>query len=120
MNQEHTMDYEETIVGIIANSGNAHSCAMEAIGKAKERRFDEADELLSSARESLVEAQKIHGAILSESVSEGGTGTPLLTVHAEDQIMAAFSAIDMAQEFRRAYELIFSLADEVEALRMGR
>ena len=114
------MEYEEIIVGIIANSGGAHSMAMEAISKVKERKFDEADELLDAAKDALTEAQKIHGAILSESVADGNKGTPLLTVHAEDQIMAAFAAIDMAKEFKDAYKVIFDLVDEVAALKSGR
>ena len=113
------MDYEETIVGIIANSGNARSCAIEAIGMAKQRKFDEAAELLDQARASLVEAQKIHGAILSESIADQ-SGTPLLTVHAEDQIMSAFTAIDMASEFIDTYKVLFDLADEVATLKAGR
>lgn len=113
------MDYEETIVGIIAFSGSAHSCAMEAIGLAKQRKFDEAATLIDQARESLVEAQKIHGAILSESIADQ-KGTPLLTVHAEDQIMTAFVAIGMACKFIDTYKVIFDLTDEVAALKNGR
>lgn len=113
------MDYEETIVGIIANSGNAHSCAMEAIALAKQRKFDEAADLIAQAHESLTEAQKIHGSILSDSVSSQN-GTPLLTVHAEDQIMTAFTAIDMATEFIETYKVLFDLKDEIVALKNGR
>ena len=107
------MDNEEVIVSLISASGNARSLAMEAIAKAKGGLFTDSELLITQAQESFIEAQKIHLDILSDSAASPEANTPLLTVHAEDQLMSAFLFIDLAQEFRDVYKSIIGLRDDI-------
>lgn len=108
---EFDKEYEKVIMQIIAASGGARSYAMEALALAKDGHPEEAEESLAEARTCLIEAQKVHGAILADSINNPGN-TPLLTVHAEDQIMGAVVVIDMAGAYLDLYR-------DVHALRGG-
>ncbi|MFP7288774.1 PTS lactose/cellobiose transporter subunit IIA [Shouchella clausii] len=92
------MDYEQTVIDIIVNAGNARSKAMEAINHVKKDEFDKAQEFLNLSSEELGKAHRVQtGLIQSEA---GGTTheVTLLMVHAQDHLMNAMTVRDLAEE----------------------
>lgn len=88
----------EAIMGLIMNSGNAKSDAMEAIQAAKQGNFDEADEKMKSAEESLTKAHQSQTGLLTQEAQGEGITVTLLTVHSQDHLMTSIAFKDLAYE----------------------
>lgn len=88
----------ESIMGLIVNAGNAKSDAMEAIQAAKAGNFDEADEKIKSAEDSLVEAHHSQTGLLTKEAQGEHMTVTLLTVHSQDHLMTAIAFTDLAKE----------------------
>ncbi len=74
---------------IISNVGTARSMCIEAVEKARQGKFDEAEELLETASKSYLEGQKVHYDLLKREADGSDERIPLLLIHAEDQLMSA-------------------------------
>ncbi len=79
---------------MISSAGAARSKYIEAINKAKDYKFEEAEALIKEGGECFHAAHEVHGEMLAEESSqiEGGgveAAVSLILVHAEDQMMAA-------------------------------
>lgn len=88
----------ESIMGLIINAGNAKSDAMEAIQAAKEGKFEEADEKIKTAEESLVLAHHSQTGLLTKEAQGEQMTITLLTVHSQDHLMTAIAFTDLAKE----------------------
>ena len=96
----------EAIMGLIINAGNAKSDAMEAIQAAKAGAFDEAEQKITAAHESLVEAHHAQTNLLTEEAQGNHQTVTLLTVHSQDHLMTAIAFTDLAEELIAIYKKI--------------
>lgn len=97
------MKYEQIVMGIIVSSGTARSCSMEAISKAKESLFNEANELILKAEEELNNAHDLQTGLIQDEAAGKTSLVTLLMVHAQDHFMNAVTIKDMAKEFIDMY-----------------
>lgn len=93
----------EAIMGLIMNSGNAKSDAMEAIQAAKEGNFEVADEKMASADESLIKAHQSQTGLLTKEAQGDNMAITLLTVHSQDHLMTSITFKELAQEIIDVY-----------------
>ncbi|MPN13347.1 Lichenan-specific phosphotransferase enzyme IIA component [bioreactor metagenome] len=100
------MDYQEIMLQIIVNGGNARSCSMEAIQLAKVNKFEEAREVLGKANEELAKAHISQTKLIQNEASGNAVEVSLIMVHAQDHLMNAITVKDLAQEFIDMYERI--------------
>lgn len=105
----------EEVIGkifeMISSAGMARSKYMEAIHKAKEACFEEAEGLMKEGSTCFVAAHSIHADMLakdSAKLEESGmeSSVSLILVHAEDQMMCAETFRLMAEELIQIYRKI--------------
>lgn len=98
---------EEACFQIIASVGAAKSMFIEAIGLAKEGKFDEARIKVDEGNDIFVEGHGVHlGLLQQDAAGVGSTNVSLLLVHSEDQLMQAESFRILANEFIDLYERV--------------
>ncbi|EOZ0734690.1 PTS lactose/cellobiose transporter subunit IIA [Listeria monocytogenes] len=93
----------EAIMGLIMHGGNAKSNAMEAIQAAKNGAFELAEEKISEAEQSIVEAHHSQTGLLTEEAKGNHMEVTLLTVHSQDHLMTAMTFTDLAKELIEVY-----------------
>jgi len=98
------MNYQEVMLQIIVNGGNARSYSMEAIQLAKADKVREAREVLVKAGEELAKAHIAQTKLIQDEASGNTVEVTLLMVHAQDHLMNAITVKDLAQEFVDMYE----------------
>lgn len=86
------------VMGLIMNSGNAKSCAMEGIQAAKSGDFSTADEKTKEAETALVEAHHAQTGMLTQEAQGESVEITLLTVHSQDHLMTSIAFTDLAKE----------------------
>lgn len=109
-------DIERISCQIIAASGGAKSNYVEAIGLAKERKFDEAERLIKEGASIYLEGHEAHMELLQLSAS-GKLEIPLLLIHAEDQMMNCETMKVVAEEMIEQYKLMEALSSEIQSLK---
>lgn len=90
-------------MGLIMHGGNAKSNAMEAIQAAKNGAFELAEEKISEAEQSIVEAHYSQTGLLTEEAKGNHMEVTLLTVHSQDHLMTAMTFTDLAKELIDVY-----------------
>lgn len=100
------MEYQDIILQIIVNSGDARSYAMNSIKLAKENRIDEAKNYMKQCSEFLEKAHNIQSKLIQDEAAGKNQEVTLLMVHAQDHFMNALTVRDLAQEFIDLYESI--------------
>lgn len=89
----------ETAFSLIAKAGEARSYAFEALDKAKDGEFEEANALLKKADELLTEAHQIQFQLLSqETAGTCEVELSFIMVHAQDHLMTAILAKELITE----------------------
>lgn len=127
---EEATDIETTCFQIISFVGAAKSTYIEAMHQAKAGNYEKAEALIAEGDEAFAEGHKVHLELLqseaqsvvehadgSADAGEGaktgvgasvcasvGAGTPLLLVHAEDQLASAETVKVMALEIISLYK----------------
>ncbi|MGX7030491.1 PTS lactose/cellobiose transporter subunit IIA [Vagococcus zengguangii] len=101
-------EYLEAVMGLIVNSGNAKSDAMEAIYAAKEGKFEEADEKIKAAEAALVEAHHSQTGLLTKEAQGEKLEITLLTVHSQDHLMTSITFTDLAKELVDVYRKLYN------------
>jgi PTS system cellobiose-specific IIA component len=91
-------NYEEVIMGLILNAGNAKSMAIEAYRKARDGQFDEAEKLLKDADEAMTQAHQLQTNMIQNEINGHPTPMNLLAVHAQDHTMTAMTVVDLVKE----------------------
>ncbi|PEJ56695.1 MULTISPECIES: PTS lactose/cellobiose transporter subunit IIA [unclassified Bacillus (in: firmicutes)] len=91
---------------LILHSGNAKSFAMEAMQKAKEGNFDEAEEKLTEADSAFNEAHHVQTDLIQKEAGGEKVDFPLIMVHAQDHLMNSMTLKDMAREIIELHKLI--------------
>ena len=94
---------------LITFVGTARSCYINAIQKAKEGNFEEAEELMKQGKESFVQGHTGHADLLAKESRGELTESGLILIHAEDQLMSAEGFQIIAEEFIALYK---KLAEE--------
>ena len=97
------MDNEMLIMNLIVDAGNARSYAMEAIRLAKEGALEEAETSLQNADAEMVKAHHAQTDLIQNEAKGGHTEINLFMVHAQDHVMTAILAKDLAREFVGLY-----------------
>ena len=98
-----TEEMELICFQLIANSGAAKSCFVEAIQAAKKGQFEDANAKLVEAEEAFVEAHKIHAELIQKEAGGEKTEFSLLFMHAEDQMASTELVQLLAQELIELY-----------------
>ena len=101
---------------IIAASGGAKSSYIEAIGLAKEGKFEEAEEMIREGAKIYLQGHKAHADLLQMS-AEGKLEIPLLLMHAEDQMMNCETMKIVAEELIAQYKKMEKMNREIELLK---
>lgn len=100
------MDLETTVFTIIANSGDARSSSMEAIGYARSGDFDKAGACLDEANKKLLLVHSEQTKLIQAEAQGQETKLSLLLVHAQDHLMGAMTVRDLAGEFIELYRIM--------------
>ncbi len=101
------MDGMETIYfSMIAAVGSARSYYIEAVQKAKNGSYAEAEMLMKAGYDSFVEGHRAHSELIAKEANGEAFQVTLLMLHAEDQMMSAESFGILAQEFIDVYKKI--------------
>lgn len=99
------MDIESIVFQIISYAGTAKSTVFEALGEAREGNFDKANKLILDAKKELLKAHDIQNELIFQETSGNEVPMKLLLVHAEDHLMSAILAKDLAEEMIYLYKL---------------
>lgn len=102
-------EMEMIIFEIISNGGNAKGLAYAAIEAAEKGDFDQADELLKEADESLVAAHKIQTELIQAEAAGQHHEVTVLFVHAQDHLMGAMEVRTLAENFIRILKRLHAL-----------
>lgn len=100
-------DLEEICFKIISNVGGARSSYIEAIQKAKQGSFEEAQKLINQGQEQFLVGHEAHLELFQQDI-----GNSLLVIHAEDQLMSAEGFKIIAQELIDSYKRIQKLENK--------
>lgn len=99
-------DLSELSFKLILHSGNARSCAMEAIALQKQGKSSDAQDKLKEAEQEFVEAHKIQTALIQQEVNGEEFDIPMLLIHAQDHLMTSMTTKDLAIEIVELHEKI--------------
>lgn len=95
---------ERASMQLILHSGNARSCAFEALHAVKDARKNEGLERITTAKKELLCAQKQHAQLLRSFANEEAVPLDLLLVHAEDHISSSQVVVELIDEMMQMYE----------------
>ena len=94
------------IMELIVDAGSAKSYAMDAIRIAKEGGSSDAKEALEQANSELSKAHQSQTDLIQRAAKGEAIEINLFMVHAQDHIMTAMLAIQLAAEIVELYERI--------------
>lgn len=97
---------EEIILQLIMHSGDARSCAMEAIQSAKSGDYEKAKSLLEESADKLILAHNSQTKLIQAEANGNKTEFSLLLIHAQDHLMSTITVKDLAEEFVEIYKRI--------------
>ncbi|HAE60978.1 MAG TPA: PTS lactose/cellobiose transporter subunit IIA [Eubacteriaceae bacterium] len=91
-------NYEQAIMEIIVNGGDARSACLKAIRNARKGEFAEAEQLMMRAEESLSKAHAVQTMLIQDEIRSKKNEISLLIIHAQDHLMNAMTVKDLAVE----------------------
>lgn len=91
-------DLSELSFQLILHSGNARSCAMEAIALQKQGKSSDAQDKLKEAEHEFVAAHKIQTALIQQEVNGEKFDIPMILIHAQNHLMTYMTTKDLAIE----------------------
>ena len=100
------MELEEQVMGIIINSGEARSCAYQALSLAKQGDFAGAEAKMELAREAANAAHLVQTKLIEADMGEGKTTMTLIMVHAQDHLMTSMLARELVKEIIELHKKI--------------
>lgn len=100
---------------IISCVGTAKSCYVNSIAKAEEGDFEAAEELIKQGDEAYAGGHDVHMQLLTSEANSERKSTPLLLLHAEDQMASAETCKLMAQNFAKLYRELLELKGKASA-----
>ncbi|RKO60778.1 PTS lactose/cellobiose transporter subunit IIA [Caldibacillus debilis] len=108
------MNYEETMMQLILHGGNARGAAYEALDKAEEYQFDEAEKLLQEAHEEFLKAHKFQTQLIQSQ--EEGMVPSFFMIHAQDHVMTAQAELQLIKRLIRQIRQIEKFEKRLEEL----
>lgn len=112
------MENETIIMELIMNGGDARAFSLRAIQEAECGNYEEAEQLLQSANESLNKAHDAQTKMIQEEVRGNASPPSMLMIHAQDHVMNAMTVKDLAihiiQNQREVQQLKKMLKEEVK------
>ncbi|MDF2675337.1 MAG: mannose transporter subunit [Clostridiales bacterium] len=110
------MQNEMEIMEIIANGGDARSSCLKAVRCARSGQFEEAEELLKRAEESLEKAHNIQTKLIQAEIRGERNEITLLMVHAQDHLMNAITVKDLVVEMIAESKKRIELEEKVKGM----
>lgn len=101
---------------IISNVGLARSSYIEAIRKAKNGNFEEAEKCIKEGEEQFSAGHLAHTDLIQKEAGGEVIGGSLILIHAEDQLMSAENFKIIAQEMIDNYKRIKNLEKKLEEI----
>lgn len=98
------MELEMQCMQIITNVGTAKSMFIMAIDEAKQGNIEKAKELIAEGETAFAEGHHAHFDLFNAEFPKDFSQIHFLTMHAEDQLMAADSFKIIANQFIDLYE----------------
>ena len=98
------MDYEQTMMELLINAGEARSSAMMAIQCARKRDWTGADAALAASDTAAKAAHKIQTALIGADEGSGKLPVTLILVHAQDHLMTSMLARELVAELIELHE----------------
>jgi len=98
------MDVVEKSMEIIAYAGDGKSYAMSSIQQVRAGKYEEAQESIKKADESLVKAHNAHSDLLFYDAEHQDLQITLLLVHAADHLTGADTIKELAEEMIHLYK----------------
>lgn len=102
------MDFEQTMMELLINAGEARSHAMSAIQFARKRQWQSADDALAASVEAAKAAHHIQTRLIGADEGVGKVPVTLILVHAQDHLMNAMLCRDLAEEIVLLRKEIFA------------
>ncbi|MFW6029307.1 MAG: PTS lactose/cellobiose transporter subunit IIA [Halanaerobiales bacterium] len=106
------MTDEEVVFKIITAAGNAKGIAFEALGLAREGKFEEADLKLKEAKEFFHEAHDVQTGLITKEARGEKTEVGILMVHAQDHLTSATLTKDLIEEMIKTQKELHALKKE--------
>lgn len=106
------MDFEEVIMTLIVDGGDARTKAMQAIEAAEKKDFALAEQRLKESEEALMRAHQVQTSMIQEEINGKEKQLSLLMVHGQDHLMNAVTVRDMAVKMVKMYQILYRLQDE--------
>ena len=82
------------------------SLTFEALKKAREKKFDEATELLNQAKQRSLQAHELQTELICSEADGEKVEINLLMVHAQDHLMNSILARELVEEMIEIYKKI--------------
>lgn len=92
------MDFEQTVMELLINAGEARSQAMMAIQYSRKREWHLADEALLASQEASRLAHHVQTRLIGADEGCGKIPVTLILVHAQDHLMNAMLCRELAEE----------------------
>lgn len=99
---------EMLVMNLIVDAGSAKSFAMQAIALAKAGEFTAAEQALEDANSEMMKAHRVQTDLIQNEAKGNKTEIDLFMVHAQDHVMTAILAKDLAGEMVELYKKINS------------
>ncbi|WP_157601238.1 PTS lactose/cellobiose transporter subunit IIA [Psychromonas ossibalaenae] len=117
MIDEKTDNMQEVFMALIVNAGDARSCAFEAIESAKQHKFNQARVLLEGARKASLEAHRSQTSLIHKEACGEGVDISMTLIHAQDHLMTALLAKDLAAELVSVYQELAQVKEQLAVLK---
>lgn len=114
MSEQATNDFEELVINIIVNAGQARSNCIKAIECASRQDFSQAQKLLDAAGEALRTAHQAQTNFIEDEARGVRHTVTLLMVHAQDHLMNAITVKDLSWQQIECYQHIADLKKKVQ------
>lgn len=101
-----TMNNEMQIFEIISHGGNAKALAYEALTKAHEGDFAQADSLIEEAHTELNKAHNTQTTLIQAEINGTPVEKSLLMIHAQDHLMTSISEISLIEQMMKLIKRI--------------
>jgi len=108
------MTYEQTIMQIIVNGGDARTSVLKAIRCARKGNLEEAEQLKNRANESLERAHEIQTKLIQAETRGEKSEMTLLMIHAQDHLMNAMTIKDLSEEMIEEIKLRLALETKIK------
>lgn len=96
-------DLELVAFKIISNVGSAKANYLEALAKAKEKEFAQAEALLKEGEAMYLLGHKAHSTLITDEAAGRPVAINLILMHAEDQLMNAETVRILVEELIEVY-----------------